>query len=377
MVLNNHDLSYIFYFMGLIQSDGGMYCFCLAPYAQLKPIFKLASKTNTNTLLDAQKFLSKIEVYASYEQGQDSNRNTRNPGRAPSLRVQGKGDINKIITIFEQTWSQATRSKAPLLGAKRRDLQLLKLICSPTQSFSAAQKVDINLSFHKYSYSDQDLRVNVNEKSRKEKEIENNVVGLSQGSAQHILEELDSHCEKADPLLIPCTFWLGLLDGDGGFHVSCRARGEGKARYLEFSTYITLTLELGSEEVFRGFEKALNLKPLKIIDFRQTTGKNGLQTQIRDGQEVKKVINYIKNCGFPRELRGDTKTKDFELMENVQNLRESGALKKTFSGNRAEQHELMRNILLQIFPLGDRTRKGPKRSLDFEKAMNIVLDLYT
>lgn len=143
--------------------------------------------------------------------------------------------------------------------------------------------------------------------------------------------------------------------------------------YLSFSIYVTLTLEINSKSVFRDFEKAVGLRPSIIRDFRETTGKNAYQIQIRDAEEVKKLIKFIDNCGG---LRGDAKRSDFELMKETQNLREQGVLYKSFSGDRAYQHEVMDKLLFKIFRVVQRPRKGRRRSLTYEGAMQIVRELY-
>lgn len=263
----------------------------------------------------------------------------------------------------------------PLLANKQRDLMLLELICS-NNTFNKEEKIDIRYSLHKERYTDPDLPTNAQTKSRGEHEESLNIVGQSAGAAKNIVENVEKTLKPTDPTKIPCDFWLGLLDGDGGFHVACRARKNDRNEYisyLEFSIYVTLTLELGSQSVFKDFEKALGLKPLKIIDFRETTGKNAYQIQIRDANEIKKIIEFIDNCGG---LRGDTKRNDFELLKETQNLREEGVLYKSFSGNRAYQHAIMDKLLLKIFRVGQKSRKGPRRAFTYDSAMQIIRDLY-
>uniref|UniRef100_A0A6S8IYN6 Homing endonuclease LAGLIDADG domain-containing protein n=1 Tax=Dunaliella tertiolecta TaxID=3047 RepID=A0A6S8IYN6_DUNTE len=371
----NVNLKEIFYFMGLTQSDGGFYVLVRGVEPVFKPVFKLASLTNTNTLDQSIDFLKRIGVYSGYEEGVPSDPEIGEAGRAPSIRVQSVEGIKKIISLYQDAWFKVTGVETPLLANKQRDLKLLALTYSNI-TFSKEEKIDIRHSFHKESYIDQDLPTNVQTKSRAEHEEIFNIVGKSAGSAKNIIENVEKTLKPTDPAKIPCDFWLGLLDGDGGFHVACHAEKNDKNEYisyLSFSIYVTLTLELGSKSVFTDFEKALGLKPLRINDFRKTTGKNAYQVQIRDAKEVKKIIKFIDDCGG---LRGDTKRSDFELMKETQNLREQGVLYKSFSGDRAYQHGIMDKLLFKIFKVGQKPRKGPKRSLTYESAMDIVKRLY-
>jgi len=375
----NISLKEIFYFMGLTQSDGGFFVLVKSHEHEpiLKPVIKLTSFTNSNTLQQSIDFLNRIDVFSGYEQGVASDPDMGEPGRAPSIRVQSVEGINKIISLYREAWFKATGVDTPLLANKQRDLMLLALVCSNNiHSYSKEEKIDIRHSFHKQSYTGPDLPMNVQTKSRAEHERSLNIVGKTEGAARDIVENLEKRLKPTDPKKIPCDFWLGLLDGDGGFHVACLAEKNDSRRYisyLSFSVCVTLTLELGSESVFRAFEQVVGLKPLKIIDFRRTTGKNSLQIQVRDAQEVKKIMGFVENCGG---LRGNTKKEDFELMKKTQNLREQGVLKKTYRGDRGFQHAIMDKLLFEIFKPEQKSRKGPARALTYESAMRIVRELY-
>ena len=65
----NVSLKEMFYFMGLTQSDGGLYVFVRGDTPVLKPVYKLASLTNTNTLELSTDFLKRIGVYSGYSTG--------------------------------------------------------------------------------------------------------------------------------------------------------------------------------------------------------------------------------------------------------------------------------------------------------------------
>lgn len=319
------DINEIFYFMGLTQSDGGFFVLLRGTDPVLKPVFKVASSTNTNTLSEFKDFLGKIGVYAGSEEGVLMDPEIEEPGRAPSLRVQSATSIQKIISVYREAWFNVTGCDTPLLANKQRDLMLLSSICS-INTFSKEEKIDLRYTFHKEKYTDPDFPCNVQTKSRAQREAEFNIVGKSSGAAKNFVENIEKTLKSPNPMEISCHFWLGLLDGDGGFHVTCRPRMNDNRTYisyLEFSIYVTLTLELASESVFRDFEKAVGLSPLRIIDLRETTGKNGLQIQIRNAEEVKKLMKFIDNCGGLREgLRGNAKKNDYEVMKETQNLRE-------------------------------------------------------
>lgn len=50
------SINEIFYLMGLTQSDGGFYALVRGIEPVLKPVFKIASLTNTNTLSEVTNF---------------------------------------------------------------------------------------------------------------------------------------------------------------------------------------------------------------------------------------------------------------------------------------------------------------------------------
>ena len=343
----NITLNEIFYFMGITQSDGGFMVFVRGRKPVLKPLYKVTSKTNTNTLPEFRDFLTRMGVYSGTDEGVPSNSATRERGRGPSIRIQSLNSILKIRSVYRRAWYDVTGVNTPLLANKQRDFVLTLLMCS-NRTLSKAEKMDLRHTLHKEKYTDPDLPSNVQTKSRAEHEEILNIVGKSAGAAKNIVESVENTLKPADPTKIPCDFWLGLLDGDGGFHVGCRPRYNDSRTYisyLEFSIYVTLTLELSSKSVFRDFEKAVGLRPSRIRDFRDTSGQNAYQIQIRDANEVKKLIKFIDGCGG---LRGDVRKADYELMKETQNLREQGLLKKSFRGNRAYQHEVMDKLLKKI-----------------------------
>jgi hypothetical protein len=336
------------YISGLLESDGSLRCDIDSESGNLKPVIKISSKTNKNTLQDVKEFLDQEGINCTVEGKQPPKLNPS--GRAPSLIVQGKLNCSNFSAKLIEFGVCMKHSgyKCSLLGNKQRNLMLLEEVCK-SNALSKQEKLDLFKTFHKSNYDDNDTLSgtprNVLEKTLK---IEPN---SSVKAAESLIREVDSkfqlHLAKVDSLNGKLTgaYVAGLYDGDGGFNITISVKKADKI--LEFTIDINLTLPAIDKLIFKAIQMTFEISDATL----QKLG-NCYQLKIRKAASVKKVISFFED--FP--VLGDHKIQEIHLLKQLICLKEANALKKGQADIQA-----MKKLITDIYDLSC-VMKGKERT---------------
>lgn len=323
------------YFLGLLVTDGG-FVVSFKTDGTIDATIKLSSSTNKNTLSLLQQF---FVARFGYRPTIDST--TSKSQRAPALRVQGVGNVLKVINFIFQhsTFIKIENHIIVLCGPKFRTMLIVKYLIENRKTLKNFKAIQIDLikSMHKSSLYDEDRSLGGSHtKTRAELEERYNLKpGSSRDAAKHILEKIDLEfaqqtaiLKKAmqnNNLILSPEALVGMTDGDGGFHASIINFPDSSQNIQVSMTFTSETLAIIIVQIWlyslgQSYDSIIsNKKPILIYKIQS---KDCFQARLASLDNIWRALQFFQN----HPPIGDLKKLSYELVLSIVLINKNRAL---------------------------------------------------
>jgi hypothetical protein len=350
MINNNVTWPYI---SGLIETDGSLHVSLVPSSGQVKPMIKISQKTNNNLLPNIAEFLKRVNINATVDPGEVGGK-----GRAPALRIQGRGQVLKMLQLLEEHSPLKVNGKTVLFAsAKQRDFLITKKLCE--ENLTMPQKIDLLKSMRKASQDVSDIMVT----GMKSRSVYESEFGLTTNSslnaAKTLLDEVDSiYFEgvnaieqgiSSNSLMVDGNYITGLIDGDGSYYVTFDFKQAKPPKFpnptVAWQGNFTMTMEtngLLTLKVVKYFFKIEN------TTLREGKEKTFFQMWIRTQPYMRNIIKHHET--YP--CLGTYRRQQFELVKKLFYMRDNGQL---------SNYILVEQFLTDVYVVSEISKKGPAR----------------
>jgi hypothetical protein len=328
--------------VGQLETDGNFSLNIDRSNGNLKPIIKLASTSNTNTLDLFADWVCSIGINPKFESGKQV--------RACSVKVEGKNQVLRLLKVLRQ-------SSISFTGGKFRDALLVEIALKKT--LTPAQKIGLKKSLHKANRHEVDLKTSTQTVSRQEYERRMGIqIGSSVTESEAILRCIDilsrihSKCLldqcAANTLSVPPDYIKGVVDGDGSISVITQVRDERIHWGLNFSVALDANSAVTAEILKYCFKSNVTITQ---VESRKNPGQiTSLNLAFRNEKDIDSVLNYFNVHGRPL---GDLRNKEFDLAYEYQLLKQNNGLR---------DYTIALAFLNKIYRLSELIQKGAKRT---------------
>lgn len=348
------------YILGLMEADGSIILtFGTGNSTRtLKPWVRISQKSNQNLLPMIEDFFVNNGIDCHYERWNPAT----SKGRAPNLTITKVDSVRKFIELVKKEPFQ-------FLSQKQRDFYILDCVLNTPSVLTIEDKVNLKLNMHKANMDQPDVH-QAGKKTRDELEEKYSISsGASNVDALGILKQIDqayaNHTDKIQQSIangeftLPVDWLAGLIDGDGSFYVTMRAREPSKRynkRYLEIEANFTISMEKNALITLQALKFVVGSKaPIK-------ESKNHYQFWIRNISEVKKLLQ-LQKAYLPV---GDYRLAQYNLVQKIHTYKEKGMMK---DGN------VVLNIVRETYALSAHS-KGRERTKSLAEMEAIVKNIY-
>jgi hypothetical protein len=339
------------YLAGLIETDGSFHLFFSGN--NLKPVIKVAQKSNTNLLAEVSKFLQSHNITFEIKRGQQTT--PENKGRASELVVSGKNNVSKLLNLFAKNSSK--ESPFVFTGVKQRDFMIMQTILWSEKPLTLAQQLGFKKSLHKSNQDEPDFDFQGSvPRNQYEKRF-----GLTQGQSikdcKKMLESIDNDykkfqenlnkCIQNKSLKVPADFVAGVIDGDGYYGVSMRVRANNN---LDWEPQFQLVVDIRSTITLAVIFYAFNVK-----GSLQSTASS-VTRRCRSERDLKTLVEYHKK--FP--LIGDLRQKQLEQIQRLFEMKANGQIKS---------YKVVEAYVREMYMISDLSKKGRRRTLTLDESL--------